>query len=252
MKSETAFPRSPSLAFLLSAALLVAMSACITIGKSSLASAPSAGGSTGSRAAGLATVDIDLAQRAQTGGVRTVGSSVTPIEDGAHRGVRVASIRTTPGQVIAWLDDVEIGDGVIELDIRGKDEFQKSFPGIVFRAANDSLFDAVFLRPFNFRATDTLRHQHAVQYVSLPNYDWDRLRTERPEEFENPVSPEPDPNGWVHVRLVLAGKRVSVYVSEGTEPDLVIDALNDRARGRVGLFNPGDFANLRVTPAARR
>lgn len=243
MKPDTAFPRSLSLMPLLSAALLIAMSACIAIGKSPLAS---------SRATRVGAVDIDLAKRARTGGVRAIGSTVSSLEDGAFRGVRVTDARIGRGDVVAWLDDVKIGDGIIELDIRGKDEFQKSFPGVIFRAANDSVYDVVYLRPFNFRATDTLRHQHAVQYMSRPDYDFDRLRKERPEEFENPVSPEPDPNGWVHVRLVLAGKRVSVYVSEGAEPDLVVEALNDRGRGQIGLFNAGDYANLRVTAAPPR
>jgi hypothetical protein len=54
----------------------------------------------------------------------------------------------------------------------------------------------------------------------------------------------------VHVRLVLAGNRVSAFVGEGTEPDLVVETLDRKARGRVGLFNAGDFANLRVSPAA--
>ncbi|MEO6526598.1 MAG: hypothetical protein ABIP93_08240 [Gemmatimonadaceae bacterium] len=195
---------------------------------------------------------VDLAARARAGTLRTTGGTVTSLEDGRYRGARVEAASNTSGPVMVWLDDVSIGDGVIELDIRGKDEFQKSFPGIAFRSSTDSVTDAVYLRPFNFRATDTLRHQHAVQYVSLPAHDWDRLRKEYPEVYENPVSPEPDPNGWVHVRLVLAGKRISVYVSEGTEPDLVVEALNERTSGRLGLFNPGDFANLLVTPAARR
>ena len=197
--------------------------------------------------------EVDLVKRARGGGLRAVGSAAAVLEEGGYRGVRVARARTTPGEVMTWLDDVEIGDGVIELDIRGKDVFQQSFPGIAFRAASDSVYDAVYLRPFNFRATDTLRHQHAVQYVSHPTFTWDKLRKEHPEVYENPVSsPEPDPNGWVHVRLVLAGKQVSVYVGEGAEPDLVVEALNTRSGGRVGLFNDGDFANLRVTPSERR
>jgi len=42
------------------------------------------------------------------------------------------------------------------------------------------------MRAFNFRATDPERHQHAVQYIMLPDFDWPRLRKEFPEEFENP------------------------------------------------------------------
>jgi hypothetical protein len=50
---------------------------------------------------------------------------------------------------------------------------------------------------------------------------------------------------------VLTGSRVRVFVGEGAEPDLEVEALSRRGPGRVGLFNPGDFANLRVSPATR-
>ena len=196
--------------------------------------------------------DIDLTARARANGLRAVGTALTVLDTGRIQGVRLADRGTYRGQVMAWLDDVTIGDGVIELDIRGKDVFQQSFPGIAFRAATDSAFEVVYLRPFNFRAADTLRRQHAVQYISRPDYDFDRLRKERPEVFENPVDPAPDPNDWVHLKVVLEGPRVSIFVGEGAEPDLVVDALNRRPMGRVGLFNPGDFANLRVTPATNR
>jgi hypothetical protein len=207
---------------------------------------------TGLSTQAAAQTGIDLAARARAGTLRAVGSSLTVIEEPGFHGVRMAPVRTTPGPVMAWLDDIGIGDGTIDVDIRGKDVFQRSFPGFAFRAATDTLFDAVYLRPFNFHAADTLRRQHAVQYVSLPDHDWDRLRKEHPEVYENPVTPPPDPNGWVHVRLVLVGPRISVYVGDGAEPDLVVEALNTRARGRVGLFNDGDFANLLVTPATAR
>ncbi len=192
---------------------------------------------------------VDLSARAGTHGLRVVGTAATALEDGPYRGVRVAERGTYRGEVVAWLDDVAVGDGVIELDIRGKDVFQQSFPGVAFRAASDSAYEVVYLRPFNFRAADSVRRQHAVQYMALPDYDFERLRKERPEEFENPVVPAPDPNGWVHLRVVLAGSRVSVFVGEGAEPDLVVEALARRGPGRVGLYNPGDFANLRVSPA---
>lgn len=195
---------------------------------------------------------IDLAARARANDLRAVGTTVTVLDEGRFRGVRLADLEGYRGQRIVWLDDITIGDGVVELDIRGKDVFQRSFPGVAFRAATDSAFEVVYLRPFNFRATDTLRHQHAVQYISLPDYDFDRLRKERPEEFENPVDAANDPNDWVHLRVVLAGPRVSIFVGAGAEPDLVVDALSRRGAGRVGLFNPGDFANLRVSSTASR
>ena len=99
---------------------------------------------------------------------------------------------------------------------------------------------------------DSVRRMHAVQYVSQPAYTWQRLRAEQAEVFENPVSPVPDPNGWVRLRLEIEPSRVRIYVGEGAEPDLVVDRLGEGAGRRVGLWvgyiTDGDFANLRITP----
>ena len=210
----------------------------------SAAGCASAGGSGGGVAA-----SPDLAGLARAGTLRFTGRTVSALADGARSGVRISS---TAGEGAAWLEGVELETGTIEVDLRGKDVFQRSFLGIAFAGSNDSTYEAVYLRPFNFRAEDPIRKIHAVQYVSHPAYPWPRLRAERAEAFENPVEPAPDPNGWVPLRLEVEPARVRVYVGEGTEPDLVVDRLGDRAGRRVGLWlgngSDGDFANLRVTP----
>ena len=228
---------------------LVTLAACAGAPRTSAYEAPSGSSTSTRRASGTTGLDVDLVARARANRLRAAGTTVTAVEEGPYRGVRLADREAYRGQVMAWLDDVVVGDGVIELDIRGKDVFQRSFPGVAFHATADSVYEVVYLRPFNFRTPDPLRHQHAVQYVSLPEFDFDRLRKERPEEFENPVTPDADPNGWVHVRIVLTGPRVSIFVGEGAEPDLVVEPLSRRGPGRVGLFNSGDFANLRVSTA---
>ena len=94
---------------------------------------------------------------------------------------------------------------------------------------------------------------HAVQYVADPTYTWDKLRAEQPGKYEQPVTPAPDPNGWFHVRVVVASPKVSVFVADATEPSLVVSQLSHRAKGRVGLWvgngSDGDFANLILTPS---
>jgi hypothetical protein len=113
----------------------------------------------------------------------------------------------------------------------------------------------VYMRPFNFRTPDTARAKRAVQYVAHPTYPWPRLRAETPGKYEKPVSPVPDPAGWVPVRLVVTRTQVSVYANGGDEPDLVVERLGDVKPGPVALWvgnnSRGDFANLRITPATR-
>jgi hypothetical protein len=128
---------------------------------------------------------------------------------------------------------------------------QQSFVGVAFHGVDGTTYDAIYFRPFNFRAEDPARRQRAVQYISQPAYTWQKLRTEHPGRYEQPVNPVPDPNSWFHVRVVVAAPTVSVFVDGATEPSLVVNLLSDRKRGRVGLWvgngSGGDFANLKIS-----
>src|SRR5204863_499136 len=89
-------------------------------------------------------------------------------------------------------------------------------------------YEAVYFRPFNFRAMDSTRHAHAVQYVSHPGFPWPKLRSEHPGQFEAPVIPEPDGDAWFHARIVIERPKVSVFVNGAATPALVVNELSDR------------------------
>ena len=195
---------------------------------------------------------LDLVELARAGKLRAGNRQVGELTDGARRGVRVSA---GPGDDVVWLDGLELGTGTIGLEVRGKDVLQQSFVGVAFSGLDDRTYEAVYLRPFNFRSTDPVRKVHAVQYVFHPSHPWPRLRSEQPEVYENPVEPAPDPNDWVPLRVVVEPTRVSVYVSEGPEADLVVNRLADGSGRRLGLWvgngSDGDFANLRITSSGR-
>ena len=180
--------------------------------------------------------------------VQVFNRSVSSLSDGTRKGLRLSS---SPGDGVAYLRGTEFGNGTIEVDIRGKDVQGQSFVGIAFHGVDSTTYDAIYFRPFNFRTPDSTRHSHAVQYISHPTYTWQKLRAERPGSFEQPVSPAPDPNAWFHVRVVVASPKVSVFVGDAKQPSLVVDQLNDRTKGLVGLWvgnnSDGDFANLTIT-----
>ena len=90
---------------------------------------------------------------------------------------------------IVYIKDVTFSKGTIEVDIRGKDIFLQSFLGIAFHGVDTTTYDAVYFRPFNFMHPDSLRRKWAVQYFSIPEYDYDRLRKEHPLVYENAVTP---------------------------------------------------------------
>jgi hypothetical protein len=195
-----------------------------------------------------AAQNIDLPERLAAGTLRVVNRDATKVQ-GGREGVHLSE---RPDIGLAWVQGSDFADGTIEIDVRGRDLPQQSFVGIAFHGKDDKTYEAVYLRPFNFRTDDPARHQHAVQYVASPDYDWPRLRKEFPEEFENPVDPSVSPTDWVPLRVVVKGQTIQIYVGSVTSPTLEVRKLGQLDRGMIGLWtgnnSDGDFANLRVTP----
>ena len=195
-------------------------------------------------------IEPDLAALAEGKGLKVFNRSLSVLNDGARKGARLSE---SPGDGVAYLEGIEFTNGVIEIDIRGKDVQQQSFVGVAFHGLDEKTYDAVYFRPFNFRTEDQARRIRAVQYIAHPTYTWQKLRTEQPGKYEKPVNPAPDPNGWFHARIVVASPKVSVFVNDAKEPSLVVDQLSDRKKGLVGLWvgnaSGGDFASFKIVPA---
>ena len=141
---------------------------------------------------------------------------------------------------------------MIEFDARGRSApVQGSFIGVAFRVQDAKTFDAVYFRPFNFRAADPDRKAHAVQYISEPPWTWERLRKEKTGQFEKPLEPAPDGDVWFHAKIVIARPRIQVFVNGAATPALTVDELSGRTRGSVGLWcnGYGVIASLILTPA---
>ena len=176
--------------------------------------------------------------------------SASSFTEGTRKGVRLTQ---NAGDGVAYVQGLELANGTIEIDLRGKDLQQQSFLGVVFHGVDANTYDAVYFRPFNFRAEDPARRVRAVQYVSHPTHTWDKLREAHPGRYEKGVNPVPDPNGWFHARVVVASPQVSVFVDGAMQPSLVVEQLSSRKKGRVGLWvgngSAGDFANLRTAAA---
>jgi hypothetical protein len=168
------------------------------------------------------------------------------------KGKHALQLSEGAGMGVVWLTGYDFANGVIELDVLGRSQpVQGSFVGVAFRVVDEQTHDAVYFRPFNFRATDSTRHSHAVQYVSNPRWPWQTLRSEHPGTYEKAVVPEPDGDAWFHMRVVIERPKIRVFVNDQTEPCLVVDELSDRTGGSIGLWvgegSGGSFANLKVT-----
>jgi hypothetical protein len=180
--------------------------------------------------------------------LRVVNRQATRTPD--RDGVRLSN---GSGNGVAWVEGSDFRTGTIEVDVRGQESLQQSYVGVAFHRKSDDSYEAVYLRPFNFRATDPARRQHALQYISLPGFDWPRLREDFPEQFENPVDPSLEPTGWVRLRVAVDANKLQIFVGSVAQPTLEVRKLGELDAGQVGLWvgndSGGDFANLAITPA---
>lgn len=149
---------------------------------------------------------------------------------------------------VAWVNNTNFSTGVIEFDIRGKDAMQQSFVGIAFRRMNDSSYDCIYFRPFNFNSTDPTRKSHSVQYISMPHFDWQYLREKFPNKYENSLTDSIGSNNWFHAKVNVRPNQIEVFVNNNSKPSLTIMPLNNYTAGKVGFWvgnnSEGDFSNL--------
>jgi hypothetical protein len=111
----------------------------------------------------------------------------------------------------------------------------------------------VYFRPFNFRAENPENASHAAQYISHPQWTWRKLRSEKTGQYEKPIAPPPDGDAWFRAKIVVAGRKVSVFVNDAPRPSLEVERLSDQTEGKIAIWggdagDGGYFANLRVTP----
>lgn len=193
------------------------------------------------------SVKYDINTLLENNKIEVFNRKVTPFSENDKKGI---SFSKNENDGIAWLKHVIFSNGSIELDIRGKDEYQQSFVGLAFHGLDNNTYDIIYFRPFNFQAADSVRRIHAVQYVSLPDYTWQVLREQFNGKYEKAVSPAPNANDWFHVKINIKFPLVKVFVNGNHEPCLIVEKLNTRSSGKMGLWvgnnSDGDFANLEI------
>jgi hypothetical protein len=156
------------------------------------------------------------------------------------------------GEQLAVIEGLELSSGVIEAEIAGAPgpgaaEGARGFVGIAFRLqADNKTYDAFYLRPTNGRAEDQERRNHAAQYISHPDWPWDRLRKETPSRYEAYVDLQP--GVWTRVKIEVRGDRARLYVHGNEQPTLVVNDVKTGAgaKGAVALWlGPGTVAHFR-------
>lgn len=162
---------------------------------------------------------------------------------------------------LVWIENVDFSSGVIEAEIAGAlapgaAGGARGFVGIAFRVHEDlHTYDAFYLRPTNGRAEDQERRNHSVQYISLPEWPWYRLRKATPGRYEAYV--DLVPGAWTKIKIEVRGKYARLYVHDNEQPTLIVTDLKSGAEGHGGIalwLEPGTvahFRNLVVERSAR-
>lgn len=191
---------------------------------------------------------IDLHDMVKSKGIQVFNRELTLIDEKSYMGIRLSK---DYGEGVAWIKGMEFSNGTIEFDVRGENVKQHSFVGIALYGKNDSTFDAIYLRPFQFEEKDTILKNRAIQYVALPVFTWRALREKFPEKYEGSIKPAPDPNSWVHMRVIIKGSTITTYINGSKDPSLVVQKLTQAKSGSIGFYvadtSGGDFANLVIT-----
>jgi Domain of Unknown Function (DUF1080) len=189
----------------------------------------------------------------------------TKAEVATYRGRRALRIVNDDGltstgtpagaQAIAIVKTSEFTDGTIEVDVvglprEGAPPTTRGFAGIAFRVQDHaSRYESIYLRMTNARADDQVLRNHTTQYVSQPDFTWQRLRKENPGVYESYVDLEP--GAWTRIKIVVAGTKASLYVNGADQPCLIVNDLKlGKSHGQVALWTGSNsdayFSNLRV------
>lgn len=143
-----------------------------------------------------------------------------------------------------YLPDVEFRDGTIEVDIAALD---RSLPGIGFRGRENGYWRNVVF--FNrWRGTENDKCD-VVEQAAITHRTGTNLVLNIRTSASDGIHTRPDLCEWFHVKIVVLGSSVTVYLNDSQEPSFAVGAMLDvNEKGVLGLCG-GDcyFANFRYT-----
>jgi hypothetical protein len=185
-----------------------------------------------------------------------VAGKAEPATYRGRKALKLVEREVNQGLGMAVLTGVEFANGTIETEIAGLPaagaaEGSRGFVGIAFHVQKDpASYECFYLRPTNGRADDQLRRNHSTQYISEPEFPWQRLRQENPGVYESYV--DLDAGAWTPIRIVVDGARAQFYVHHAPQPALVVNDLKKGAiSGAVALWigqgTEAYFSGLTIT-----
>ena len=209
-------------------------------------------------ALGLLLMSVAAAQEVSLApaGVTPAGVLVSSVQHSGRSALRLIEADNKRGGGIAALNGHTFKDGMIEVDVAGRRgpyavTDDRGFIGIAFRVSADRRsWEEIYLRPDNGRAEDQVRRNHSIQYASIPEFPWPRMRKEFPEKYESYV--DLVPGEWTHMWIEVSGASARLFVNGAAQPNLVVsDLKHGVSEGGVALWigagTEGFFSNLKIS-----
>lgn len=154
------------------------------------------------------------------------------------------------GDGLALVKNTTFDIGTIEIELKGENVQGKSFLGIAFNIENDSTYEAVYFRPFNFQSYKKIRREHSLQYIYHPKYTWRYLRTNNEGQFEAEFPRQPSPDDWFKVQVKVTAENVKVFDAETNLELLSVGRLTEQTSNKIALWtghdSKGAFRNLKL------
>jgi len=133
----------------------------------------------------------------------------------------------------AALADVELSDGWVQLELAVGAE--RSFHGLVWRAADDRNYESFYVRPHQVGNPDSIQYTPVTNGVS----SWQLYHG---KGFWAPLTfPIGD---WFRIRVDFVGGRAEVRVGDLTHVALVCPLKSPTRRGRIGVLVGGPDVHL--------
>jgi hypothetical protein len=152
-----------------------------------------------------------------------------------HKGAQALVFAEEGG---AKLNGLTFRNGTVEFDV----DPAAMGAGLAFRMQGLQTLELLYFRPQADCATapDCMQYAPFAREVML----WDlfpQYQTSAPLRQSE----------WNHVKVVIAGRRMNVFVNGAPSPTLAVGSLaGDTQEGHLALVGPGAFANFDVTPDA--
>jgi hypothetical protein len=207
----------------------------------------------------MSSVRLLTAQKAEEfplsflGGLEAQHLKAESVHYRGRDGIHLSATPETKGEPIVILTNSDFENGTIELDLAGAppagaSDSARGSVGVAFHLQSPTRFECFYLRMTNARANDQVRRNHTLQYISVPDFPFERTRAETPALYESYA----DLEAGVWIRLgIVSGVQAKLYINGADQPSLVVNDLKlGRVRGKVALWSGRDadgyFSNLRV------